>query len=105
MEDFESVLDSKGKPQPNKFDYKYLYLEDNGVPADIHSQAIPLENFDICWAPDPEQCPPYFFYARITSYNVCYTKLLRFTSGTIITSSKSEVGVLTNQLTETTLNG
>ncbi len=60
-DDFESVLDSKGKPKPNMFDYKTDYVEDNGIPADSHSQVIPLDGFDICWAPDPETCPPNFY--------------------------------------------
>jgi len=53
--DFAAVLDSKGKPSANLFDYKTSYLNS---PADHHLQVIPLQSFEICWGVDPVKCPP-----------------------------------------------
>jgi hypothetical protein len=57
-DEFQTILDKKGKPKPSKFDYKTDYYEDYGILADGHLEEIPLSNFEICWGVDPEQCPP-----------------------------------------------
>jgi hypothetical protein len=57
QEDFEAILNKKGKPIPGKFNYKTDYpdLEDK------HVETLPFhsgpEFLDICWSVDPEKCP------------------------------------------------
>ena len=64
LEEFDSVLDKKGKPKAGQFDYKTDYLEDLGEPADHHLEVISLEDLipvhesAICWGVDPVKCPP-----------------------------------------------
>jgi hypothetical protein len=57
--DFEAILDKKaGSPKIPKLDYRTDYVEDGGIPASHHLEVIGLENFEVCWGLNPEQCPP-----------------------------------------------
>ena len=56
--DLDLILDRKGRPLVNLFDYKTDYLEDLGTLADYHLEIIPLDTFEICWGANPERCPP-----------------------------------------------
>ncbi|MBW2483401.1 MAG: hypothetical protein JRF38_25715, partial [Deltaproteobacteria bacterium] len=64
LEEFDRVIDKKGKPVAGKFDYKTDYLGTYGYLADDHMQVIPFEELipkgesAICWGVDPEKCPP-----------------------------------------------
>lgn len=65
-DEFAAILDKKsGAPKIPSLDYRTNYLEAYGALADRHSQVIAfadLETFDGCWAPNPEQCPPYRYF-------------------------------------------
>jgi hypothetical protein len=52
--DFEAILDKKGQPKTKNFDYVTSYTP----PVHEHLEKIDLSVFDICWAVDPEKCPP-----------------------------------------------
>ena len=57
-EEFESLLDKKGKPKTNAFDYKTDFLDGDGIPSDYHYQLVPLDNFSTeCFAPNLKACP------------------------------------------------
>jgi hypothetical protein len=59
--DFDAILGKDGQPKVSKFDYKTNYLADQGILADLHSELVPLSNFEICWGVNPEKCPPNLY--------------------------------------------
>jgi len=59
--DFGDILDKYGQPRPNRFDYKTDYLTDQGILVDHHPEVVPLANFEICWGPNPDTCPPNLY--------------------------------------------
>ncbi len=74
-DDFEKVLDKKGKPIAGKFDYKTDYLGTYGYLAEGHTEVISFEDLipkganSICWGVDPEKCPPNrFVIVRVELY-------------------------------------
>jgi len=51
---FAAILDSKGKPDVTLFQHLTEYPQG----AASHQEVVDLGALDICWAVDPEKCPP-----------------------------------------------
>ena len=58
--DFDAVL-KKGKPVAGWFDYRTDYEDGGGPLPATHLQQVSLDNFDICWGMNEEQCPPNLY--------------------------------------------
>jgi len=59
--DFDAILDKYGKPKVSKFTYKTDYLGDEGIRVASHREVVNLDDFEICWGVNPDQCPPNLY--------------------------------------------